>query len=198
MKVYAYYQAIPTADQSEEFACANWWKTSWTANGWEPVMLNRSHAQGSTLYNKMQQKLAQSGISQQWLQARIAWFHARFTRWCALHAAGGGWMSDYDVLNLRLTPEMAKRAMEKTLLINSGPAYLFYASKDHCTNAIKRFLMEDLVEDGKVRSEIDILGAEPELGTLIEQVCHVHSRGDRKRPERMQFIFNNEPVDAVE
>jgi hypothetical protein len=187
MKVYAYYQAIPTADQSEEFACANWWKTSWTANGWEPVMLNRSHAQGSTLYNKMQQKLAQSGISQQWLQARIAWFHARFTRWCALHAAGGGWMSDYDVLNIGLTPEMAKRAMEKTLLINNEPAYLFYASKDHCTNAIE-----------KVRSEIDILGAEPELGTLIEQVCHVHSRGDMKRPERMQFIFNNEPVDAVE
>ena len=107
-------------------------------------------------------------------------------------------MSDYDVLNLRLTPEMAKRGMEKTLLINNGPAYLFYASKDHCANAIKKFLMEDLVEDGKIRFEIDILGAEPEFGTLIEHVCHVHSRGSRKRPERKQFIFNNEPEDAVE
>jgi hypothetical protein len=190
MKVYAFYQSIPTADQPEEFACANWWKTSWAANGWDPVMLNRSHAQGSTLYNKMQQKLARSGIGQQWLQSTIAWFHARFSRWCALHAAGGGWMSDYDVLNIGLTPEMAKQHAEKTLLINSGPAYLFYATKDHCANAIKKFLIEDLIEDGNVRFEFDILNAEPDTGTLFEHVIHVHSRGKRSRSVRMQDIFN--------
>lgn len=153
-------------------------------------MLNRSHAQGSTLYNKMQQKLARSGIGQQWLQSTIAWFHARFSRWCALHAAGGGWMSDYDVLNIGLTPEMAKQHAEKTLLINSGPAYLFYATKDHCANAIKKFLIEDLIEDGNVRFEFDILNAEPDTGTLFEHVIHVHSRGKRSRSVRMQDIFN--------
>jgi len=198
MKIYAFYQSIPTADQAEEFACANWWKTSWTANGWEPVMLNRSHAQGSTLYNKLQQKLAQSGIGQQWLQARIAWFHARFSRWCALHAAGGGWMSDYDVLNMGLTPAMAKQSPEKTLLINAGPAYLVYATKDHCANAIKKFLLEDLTEDGKVRFEFDILNAEPEPGTLLEHVNHVHSRGNRLRSVRMQDVFNNKTEEQPE
>jgi hypothetical protein len=191
MKVYAFYQSIPTADQAEEFACANWWKTSWTANGWEPVMLNRSHAQGSSLYNKLQQKLAQSGVGKQWLQSRVAWFHARFSRWCALHAAGGGWMSDYDVLNIGFAPEMAKEHQDKTLLINPGPAYLFYATKEHCGNAIKKFLLEDLTENESVRSEFEILNAEPNFGTILESVYHARNRGDRSRSARMQDVFNS-------
>lgn len=190
MNIYAFYQSIPASDQTEEFACANWWKTSWTANGWNAVMLNRSHAQGSPLYNKLQQKLAQELNKDNKLVARAAWFQARFTRWCALHAAGGGWMSDYDVLNLDLTPQNAKEAATKTLLINEGPAYLFYASPDHCLGAIRKFISEDLSENGCARSEIDILGCEPELGVLLERVAHVHSRGDKRRSARMQDIFS--------
>jgi len=191
MNIYAFYQSIPTADQPEEFACANWWKTSWTANGWNPVMLNRSHAQGSSMYNKLQQKLAQELNKHQGLVARAAWFQSRFTRWCALHAAGGGWMSDYDVLNLDLTPQIAKETAKKTLLLNEGPAYLFYASPEHCLGALRKFISEDLSEDGVVRVELDILGCEPELGTILERVMHVHARGDRNRPTRMQDIFTN-------
>jgi hypothetical protein len=190
MNIYAFYQSIPTADQPEEFACANWWKTSWTANGWTPIMLNRSHAQGSPLYNKLQQKLAQELNKNHGLVARAAWFQSRFTRWCALHAAGGGWMSDYDVLNLDLTPRVAKDAENKTLLLNEGPAYLFYASAEHCLGAIRKFISEDLSENGIVRPEIDILNCNPEFGVLLERVVHVRSRGDKCRSAKMQEIFS--------
>lgn len=191
MKINAYYQSIPASDQPEEFACANWWKTSWTANGWEPVMLNRSHAQASSFYSKLQQKLAGLAMSSQELVARMPWHHARFTRWCALHAAGGGWMSDYDVLNIDLSPEEAKKVTDKTLLVNEGPAYLFYATKEHCGNVLKKFLMEDLSESGKIRPEIEILGLEPEMGTIVERVVHVQTRGERNRSIRMREIFEN-------
>jgi hypothetical protein len=189
MKINAYYQSIPAADQPEEFACANWWKTSWTANGWTPVMLNRSHAQASSFYGKLQQKLAALALSSQELVARVPWHHARFTRWCALHASGGGWMSDYDVLNLDLTPTRA--TVNATLLINEGPAYLFYATKEHCGNVLKKFLSEDLNESGRIRPEIEILGLEPEMGTILEHVVHVNTRGERNRSVCMREIFEN-------
>lgn len=192
MNIYAFYQSIPTADQPEEFACANWWKTSWTANGWTPTMLNRSHAQGSPMYNKLQQKLAQELNKNNGLVARAAWFQSRFIRWCALHAAGGGWMSDYDVVNLDLTPQIAKASERKTLLLHEGPAYLFYASPEHCLGAIRKFISEDLSEGGIVLPEVEILNCEPEMGVLLERVVHVHSRGDKRRSTRMQDIFSQE------
>ena len=154
-------------------------------------MLNRSHAQGSSFYSKIQQKLAGLAMSSQELVARMPWHHSRFTRWCALHAAGGGWMSDYDVLNIDLSPEEAKKLTDKTLLVNEGPAYLFYATKEHCGNVLKKFLMEDLSESGKIRPEIEILGLEPEMGTILERVVHVQTRGERNRSIRMREIFEN-------
>lgn len=190
MNIYAFYQSIPTADQPEEFACANWWKTSWTANGWNPVMLNRSHAQGSPLYNKLQQKLAQELNKNNGLVARAAWFQFRFTRWCALHAAGGGWMSDYDVLNLDLTPQIAKSETTNTLMLNEGPAYLFYASPDHCLGAIRKFISEELSKNEIVCPEIDILGCDPGFGLLLERVAHIKSSGDKKRSAIMQEMFS--------
>jgi len=193
MKVYAYYQSIPASNQAEEFACANWWATSWKANGWEPIMLNRSHAAGCPLTNKLHQKLAQMAMGHPAIAARLAWVNARFARWCALHAAGGGWMSDYDVLNLDLTPQHAKAAETKTLLVNhSSPAYLFYATKEHCLNAIKKFIAEDLLSEGEILPEIDILGVAPELHTIMDRVQHIHGRGDRSKSVRMKDIFEND------
>ena len=93
--IYAFYTSIQLADQNEEFACSNWWKTSWEKLGWKTFMLNRSHAQGSHLYNKLASKMmnATSKLPQE-RRSEVDWLMARFSRWCALHAAGGGWMSE--------------------------------------------------------------------------------------------------------
>ena len=100
-------------------------------------------------------------------------------------------MSDYDVLNLDLSPAEVKKKMDKTFLINEGSAYLFYATKEHCGNVIKKFMSEDLIENGKIRSESEILGAESELGTLLERIVHVQTKGERNRSTRMKEIFEN-------
>lgn len=149
-------------------------------------MLNRSHAQASSLYNKLQQKLAKAVMGHQSLVPLTPYIHARYTRWCALDAAGGGWMSDYGVLNLSMTPADADAISKKTLLVNSGPAYLVYATKEHVTSAIRRFLNEDLTESGRVLAECDVLGIEP---VTFDQVAHVQKDSGKSRSEKMRELF---------
>jgi len=193
MKIYSFYQSAPGSVQADEFGCANWWKTSWENAGWSAVMLNRSHAQGSSLYNKLQQKLAAAMNESQALTARSGWFHSRFTRWCALHAAGGGWMSDYDVLNISLKPPAGVRLLgSTTLAVNEGPGYLFYASPEHCAAALRKMLSEDLHENGIVRNESDILGASllPESITqLVKHFGGVTKKVDAMR-DAYQLLFS--------
>ena len=187
MKIYAFYQSVPNAVQADEFGCANWWKTSWEKAGWSPVMLNKSHAQGSSLYNKLQQKLAETINSSQPLVARSGWVHSRFTRWCALHAAGGGWMSDYDVLNLGLTPQQAGSLTKTTLLVNEGPAFLFYASGEHCASTIRKMLSEDLTDGDKLRNECDVLSAALIPKNVMDLVGHFG--GIDKKPDAMRDAY---------
>lgn len=173
--IYAYYQSLPQTNQGEEFECANWWKTSWESKNWNPVMLNKSHAQASNLYGKLQQKLVgmMYGAAPE-LHNRIDWIMARFTRWCALHAAGGGWMSDYDVYNIDLAPELANQVIgSATLAVNKGKGFLFYATKEHAESAIKKFISADLIKSTNVLSEATILGVKDNLDEVVKLVKHV-------------------------
>jgi hypothetical protein len=98
--IYSYYRSIATSPQAEEFACANWWKTTWEKNGWATCMLNSTHAQASSLYAKLTKKLTSVSSNINPAKSKgYEYFNVRFVRWCALHAAGGGWMCDYDVAN---------------------------------------------------------------------------------------------------
>lgn len=101
---------------------------------------------------------------------------ARFIRWCALHASGGGWMSDYDVLNIGFTPEAAN--INKTVVLSSKKPHLFYTSPEYAQYVINKFLSEDLVNENGIRSESDILGIEP---VEFDSVIHaVHSKESPK------------------
>jgi hypothetical protein len=190
-KIYAYYQSIPLSNQSEEFACANWWKGSWTDNGWEPVMLNRSHAQASTLYNKLQQKLMSLTLGMPpELATRFDWIVARYVRWCALHAAGGGWMSDYDVVNKAFSPETADDyERQGTLQINSeGNSYLFYATQEHCANAIKKFIQEPIIEEKTILQESSILSVKDTLNPILTMVHHAKTTDNLQRSGVMKNL----------
>jgi len=179
-KIYAYYESIALSNQSEEFACANWWKHSWIANKWEPVMLNRTHSQASNLYGKLQQKLInETRTLPAEMTTRIHWVMVRFSRWCALHAAGGGWMVDYDVVNKSFTHDVAEKLeSESTLYVNSGnPAFLFYASKEHAGNAIKKFISDPLVDDNKLIHECTILGIKGKAKAELPYLLHAKEKG---------------------
>jgi hypothetical protein len=154
-------------------------------------MLNRSHAQGSPLYLKLQAKLVKQalGISMD-LRNQIQWITARFARWCALHAAGGGWMSDYDVANIGFTPAHAEaHENDATILINEdAPAFIFYATQDHCANAIKKFIQDDLIDESNVFNEAHILGLKSSLHASLPLLHHAKSTGEKKRSDIMASL----------
>ena len=183
--IYGFYTSIQLADQNEEFACANWWKTSWEKLGWKSVMLNRSHAQGSHLYNKLASKMvnATSNLAQE-RRNEVDWLMARFTRWCALHAAGGGWMSDYDVFNIDFTPEVAEAIEKKQSLFVSGePANVFYATKDMCAAAIMKFISAEIFN----LSEKEMLNSS-DKDLFHKLVKHCQKTPKKKRSEVMQSL----------
>jgi hypothetical protein len=186
-KIFSYYESIALSNQPEEFACANHWKASWEQNGWETVMLNRSHAQGSHLYNKLQQRMMNCamGLPSE-LTARFHWITARFARWCALHAAGGGWMCDYDVFNKSFKPETADKSEgNDTLVIVGDPAFLFYATKEHAAAAITKLSRADIIQDNLVVPEHKLLGIGVATKGFAKQVIHAKSHDGAARSEIM-------------
>lgn len=104
-RIYAYYQPILPGDQKIEFALANLWKQSFEAHGWQAVMLNRSHAGNSGL---------SAGVK---LIGRPQTDVARDLALCALHAAGGGWLSHYDVINRGFTPCCAESTQQQDAVL---------------------------------------------------------------------------------
>ena len=190
-KIYAYYEAIQLANQNNEFACANVWKASWEAKGWECVMLNKSHAQGSNLITKLIAKIMKdSGFLTAELQSQIPFIIARYSRWCALHAAGGGWMSDYDVANLDFTPDKAKQLQNNTLLIvENEPCYLFYATQEHCAAAISKFISSDILANNRLLNESEILQTPSKLNEVLPLVHHSKATDELKKHEVMQQLF---------
>jgi len=184
-QIFAYYESIPGSNQGDEFVCANHWKASWEANGWTCTMLNKSHATISPLLTKLMWHLIQMNIK----GARAA----RYVRWCALHAAGGGWMSDYDVANLGFSKNEAE-AMEKDgpHLIVGEPCYLFYASKDHLGYMIKKFLeLPPYNPDYPVESDV-LQNTNNSLAGIKSKLFHAKRNADGTRVDQMRESLTNE------
>ena len=173
-RIYAYYESIQTVPQPEEFQKANYWKTSWEKNGWECVMLNKSHAQGSNLHAKLIAKLMKVALGMpQELLPRFPHLLARYSRLAALHAAGGGWLSDYDVVNIGFTPEMAEKYENNTLIVAPDvPSYLFYATREHCGAMISKLLYSEFVIGGKFLPESEILDIKVNIDEIIANLAH--------------------------
>lgn len=100
-------------------------------------------------------------------------------------------MSDYDVANLGFNPEQATEyEKEATLQVNECiPAYVFYATQDHCANAIKKFIQDDLIERDLVLPEAHILGIRSGLYPVLPLLHHAKSTKEEKRSDVMRNII---------
>lgn len=99
-------------------------------------------------------------------------------------------MSDYDVANLGFNPDQAAEyEKEATFQINDVvPAYVFYATQDHCANAIKKFINDDLIDVNTVLAEAHILGVTTELYPILPLLHHAKSTGEEKRSDVMRSL----------
>lgn len=170
--IYAYYESLQANDQAVEFSKANLWKDSWTRAGWNPVMLNSSHAQISPNRIKLQKKLIQTyPLLEKTKNESVEVIQLRYNRLCAIHAAGGGWISDYDVLNYGFTPSISDAYEANSFVINGNPACVMYLSKEICNAALQRILNEDLIQDGVIKYEKDIFN--PFVDLDVDSLEHI-------------------------
>ena len=99
-------------------------------------------------------------------------------------------MSDYDVVNKKFTPEIAKTYEDHgTLHMNCGePAYIFYATIEHCANAIKKFVQEPIVDGNKMINESEVL----EIQNTLDDVLHlIHHAKSSDLEARSQVMLNS-------
>ena len=148
-------------------------------------MLNKSHATASNLINKVMWHMIQMNLS----GARLA----RYTRLLALHAAGGGWMSDYDVANLGFSATEATE-MEKDgpHLIVGEPNYLFHATREQLNFLIKK--LHDLPPVSPiypVESEIWRHTTDT-LADVKPKLFHAKRGLEKTRVQQLQEILSSE------
>ena len=103
MKVLTYYS--PCAGLSPQGGVIERWANSWAKAGYDPVVLNRSHAEQHPRYSEL------LPIFKAYPTINPSEYElACYLRWLALEVVGGGLMSDYDVINVSLFPSEISKA----------------------------------------------------------------------------------------
>jgi hypothetical protein len=103
-KVFTFYASVEGKHEQEELDLIDLWKESWSQAGWEPIVLG----QGSLIYDAESLEILNRvrqlpSINRKFLDY---WCYAR---WLAVAQQGGGFMSDYDVINYSFAPRPADK-----------------------------------------------------------------------------------------
>lgn len=93
-KVYTYYEKVAEKDDGEQAQMINHWRVSWSKRGWFPVVLQKSDAERHPFFKEYAKAVSRLPTVNPF-DYEMACYH----RWLAVAAAGGGYMSDYDVIN---------------------------------------------------------------------------------------------------
>lgn len=99
MKIFTFLGPVAGKSRSEEFALVQLWQTSWSARGWEPVVLTPSDLPTDRATRKLLRHFA--ALPSRNKRRLDMWCYAR---WLAVAHMGGGFMCDYDVINYEFSP----------------------------------------------------------------------------------------------
>lgn len=101
MNVYTYYMPVPELyDEGSQRALIDVWARSWRKQGWNPIVMDETWVFKHPRYREFKKKF---------FELPTEYGHnyegACFMRWAAVSAAGGGMMTDYDVINYGFPPQ---------------------------------------------------------------------------------------------
>jgi hypothetical protein len=99
--MYTYYEQIIPEDErfftgmadDDHEALLGFWMATWRKAGWEPVVLNHTHASRHVDYPDFSAALDRLDLD--------GFSRMLFHRWLAMAQVGGGWLCDYDVFPIR-------------------------------------------------------------------------------------------------
>ena len=97
-KVYTYYEPVEGLEKDDHQKMITHWRRSWAKQGWNPVVIGKSDAQRHPFFEEFSQRImALPTVNPK--EYEISCFY----RWLAVAHLGGGFMSDYDVVNYGFT-----------------------------------------------------------------------------------------------
>lgn len=195
MKLYTFYQTIPTHDVDGEYRLLMLWRERWTALGYEPVVLNEWIARKHPYYAQFH-----SLVSQLPTINSKGYEMACFIRHLALAQSGGGWLMDYDVMATGKgeLPVFSGDQLNRLQLLQTNcicPC-LFHATKEVAERMCQVFATGEhgLREDGPRKHYSDqyaIVDLVTAKADWIEQSNHLMGYGDEGW-EKAQFVhFSN-------
>lgn len=132
MKVYTYYEPVAGINVESQLRELSVWKASWERFGFRPVILNRTVAEQHSQWAEFVARVVQYPT----INPAGYDLHC-YQRWLALVVAGGGLMTDYDVVNVGLTPEAVRqRVTYLTCLCPGGVPAVVHADGTGMTRLI--------------------------------------------------------------
>lgn len=97
MNIYTYHDYVPELPHAD--LLLDLWKDSWSKLGWDPIVINHSHAKEHPMYNDWIKKFKSlPTVNPKGYEL------ACYLRWLAMAVVGGGWMSDSDVMTYNFKP----------------------------------------------------------------------------------------------
>lgn len=114
--MYTFFEWIPPrnrgtsmSDGADKALIAEW-KAAWKAAGWHPIVLTLEDSKKHPNYVDYAPKLSQIPmLGVDGVGGTIMYNQLCFLRWLAVAAAGGGFMSDYDVFPISSAPQMQQQ-----------------------------------------------------------------------------------------
>jgi hypothetical protein len=93
IKVYTYFSHVPNTSLEDAFKLLLLWKRNWSLRGFDPVVLNESHARQHDLYKYFERRIeVLPSIN------KVSYERSCYLRWAAMAVVGGGIMTDADVM----------------------------------------------------------------------------------------------------
>lgn len=96
MTVFTYHEHLPGFN---DLPVLSHWISTWTNQGWTPVVLSRSDAEEYPAFDEYEETVSELPSVNP-----PGYDLACYLRWMAMQVQGGGLMTDYDVMNVSFTP----------------------------------------------------------------------------------------------
>ncbi|CAE7243324.1 gly-3 [Symbiodinium natans] len=179
--MHTYFQPIGKRKSSDGDATLEAWKYAWERAGWTTRVLNLSDAQQSPDFEEFNHTL--------WTKVPLGqgyeYDYQCYIRYLAMEMAGGGWMSDYDVIPTYLPPDVELPNSGTFTVYQQHVPALMSGSKEQWGKVARR-LLEQGVKHGSP-------------GHLRDQLfSDMHSMEALEMQPQREFIFINVIADAHE
>lgn len=141
MNVYTYYRPTPDCPRyvpESQLALIELWKRSWKNRGWNPIVLGDDDAKKHPEFDRFFEKVSQLPVHR-W----STWRAAGLLQWVAVAAAGGGMVTDYDVLNYGFFPESVPVSDKMLMFCDEPPGWFTgatFGSLEHYEKMISLLL----------------------------------------------------------